>query len=183
MCCMPWCKRSTATCRAPTRWASCNMGTASGEWSSVIDRWTNGSLQLLDMRRIRELYLVLAVALFAVVARQLAEAPPRALAAGDRPGRLRAPAAFRGPRLHAHPSVPALGPVPVDRAARPSDVGLRPPLRCVSCPWDYETSRSLLALDVSSSALVYPAAFLGLVVLPLLIGPAPALRWRAPAPA
>jgi len=148
---------------------------------TVIDRWTNGSLQLLDMRRIRELYMVLAVALFAVVARQL-------LRHRHEPWQqatvLVACALLLPFEDHDYTLIHLYLPLSLFMlTARRGRLAWACALVFAVClvPWAYhDFTFTYWLFDVSSSALVYPAALLALIVLPLLIGPARAQPGAGP---
>jgi hypothetical protein len=142
----------------------------------LIDRWTNGSLQMVDMRGMRELYVVCALAVFAVVVRQL-------LRSHHEPWQqatvLVACALLLPFENHDYTLIHLYLPMSLfivsAQRGRVAWVCASAFALCL-VPCDYRDFTFLHWLyDVSTSTLVYPAALLGLIVLPLLVRPAPAL--------
>ena len=144
-------------------------------WGVVIlvDRWTNGSLQLMNMQRVRELYLVLAVAAFGVVARQLLK---HRYEPWQQATVLVACALVLPFEDHDYTLIHLYLPLSLFvLTARRGRLSWACALLFAVClvPWAYRDFTFLWwQYDVSTSALVYPAALLGLIVLTLLIRPA-----------
>jgi hypothetical protein len=142
---------------------------------TVFDRWTNGSLQMMNMQRVRELYMLLSLAVFAAVARQLLRHrhDPWQVATVLVACALLLPFEDHDYTL-IHLYLPlSLFMLTVRRGRLPWACALA--FAVCLIPWAYHdfTFRRWL-WDVSTSVLVYPAALVALIVLPLLVGPAPA---------